>query len=72
MIYVHHCTNTLQSGTITVVRPDLIDYEAVSQFDLIVTATDLVVPANERRQVSEMQATSCGYIRNVVLDGIDC
>ena len=47
-------TITLQSGTVTVVRPDMIDYETTSQFDLVVTATDLVVPESRRRQVSEM------------------
>lgn len=36
----------------TVLRPDLIDYETNTQFDLVITASDLVVPENERRTVS--------------------
>jgi len=50
---------TVQSGTVTVVRPDMIDYETTSQFDLVITATDLVVPESGRRQVSEMYV--CTY-----------
>ena len=52
-------TITLQSGTVTVVRPDMIDYETTSQFDLVVTATDLVVPESGRRQVGEMCVSTC-------------
>jgi len=51
-------TITLQSGTVTVVRPDMIDYETTSQFDLVITATDLVVPESGRRQVSEMYVST--------------
>ena len=51
-------TITLQSGTVTVVRPDMIDHETTSQFDLVVTATDLVVPESGRRQVSEMYVST--------------
>lgn len=35
-------------------RPDLIDYETNTQFDLVITASDLVVPENERRTVSRV------------------
>ena len=69
--------STLQSGTVTVLRPDMIDYETTSQFDLIVTATDLVLPVNERRQVSEMYVPAYNvygslWLRNLGLHYIDC
>ena len=34
-----------------VLRPDLIDYEANMQFDMVIVAYDLVMPVNQRRQV---------------------
>ena len=37
----------------------MIDYETTSQFDLVVTATDLVVPESGRRQVGEMCVSTC-------------
>ena len=52
----------LQSGTVTVLQPDLIDYETNTQFDLVITASDLVVPENERRTVSGV----CECERNVL------
>lgn len=36
----------------------MIDYETTSQFDLVITATDLVVPESGRRQVSEMYVST--------------
>ena len=36
---------------ISVLRPDLIDYETNQQFDIVVIAHDLVLPVNQRRQV---------------------
>jgi phosphatidylserine synthase len=44
-------TLSLQNGVITVLRPDLIDYETNQQFDIVVIAYDLVLPINQRRQV---------------------
>ena len=37
----------------SVVLPEDVDYETDQQFDLIITATDTVMPINERRVVSE-------------------
>lgn len=41
----------MQSGGIIVLRPDLIDYETNTQFDIVIIAHDLVLPENQRRQV---------------------
>ena len=60
-MYVMYCANLLffaclQSGAIILLRPDLIDYETNTQFDLVVVAHDLVLPVNQRRQVSKVDS----------------
>ena len=42
----------VQQGAVFVVRPDLIDYEMRTQFDIVIEAYDLVSPFSQRRQVS--------------------
>lgn len=37
----------------TILRPDLLDYEGQRQFVLTIEAHDLVTPLNERRHVSK-------------------
>ena len=38
----------------SVVNPMMVDYETDQQFYLIITATDTVMPMNERRGVSKL------------------
>ena len=38
----------------SVVNATMVDYETDQQFDLIITATDTVMPTNERRVVSTL------------------
>lgn len=37
----------------TILRPDLLDYEGQREFTVVIEAYDLVTPVNERRHVRE-------------------
>ena len=41
----------MQSGSVEIVKPEIVDYETTKSFSLIVTATDVLLPTNLRRTV---------------------
>ncbi len=41
----------LQSGAVSILRPDLLDYERQQRFELLIEVYDLATPINERRSV---------------------
>lgn len=50
----HHISDYLsflQSGVVTILRPDLLDFESQQQFIVTIEAYDTVLPLNQRRQV---------------------